>query len=75
MTSVMPIVLKDVPLQSFAHGTRTNDEQDVVRGQPLRDLLDESIEVLEAVRLAGGLRPTAAVADAGIVRGHGRSRW
>ena len=32
MTSVVPMALKDVPLQAFAHGTRTNDDQDVIRG-------------------------------------------
>ena len=61
------VALADVSLQAFAHGTGAEDEQRIVRGQPSRDLIDESIEVLEAVRLAGGLRPPAAMADAGIV--------
>jgi malic enzyme len=50
--------------QVFAHGPRTEDEQILVRRQAMRDLFDEPREMLEAVRLAGGLRwPTAAVAD------------
>jgi hypothetical protein len=58
----------DQSLQAFAHSTGTEDEQVVARRQAIRDLFDKSIEVLEAVRLAGGLpRPTAAVADGGIV--------
>ena len=60
--------LPDESFQAFAHGTGTEDEQVVARRQAIRDMFDKSIEVLEAVRLAGGLRrPTAAVADAGIV--------
>ena len=61
------VALADVSLQAFAHGTGAEDEQRIVRGQPSRDLIDESIEVLEAMRLAGGLRPPAAMADGGIV--------
>ena len=64
---VVFVALADTSLQAFAHGTGAEDEQRIVRVQPSRDLIDESIEVLEPVRLAGGLRPPTAMADAGIV--------
>lgn len=68
MASVVPIALGQVPLQAFMYGARTDDEQVVVRAQPMGDLHDKSLEVLEAVRLSGSLWATAtAVAHGGIV--------
>ena len=64
---VVLVRLADAVLQGFAHGTGTEDDQLIVRRQPSRDLFEESLEILEAVRLTGGLRPAAAVADVGVV--------
>ncbi len=45
-------------------GPGTQDQQVVARRQLVRDLGDKSVQVLEAVRLAGGLRDaTAAMAN------------
>ena len=63
----MFVRLADVALQDFAHGTETEDEQLIVRRQPNRALFEESLEILEAVRLTGGLRPAAAATDVGVV--------
>ena len=55
-------------LEVLADRPRAEDEQILVRRQSLRDLLDEPGQMLEAVRLAGGLRsPAAAVADPWVV--------
>jgi hypothetical protein len=60
--------LTDPSLELLAHDAWSEDDQIVVRRQPTRDLLDEALEVLEAVRLVGGLmRSTASVADGRIV--------
>jgi hypothetical protein len=50
------------------HGTWTDDEQIVLRGQATRDVFDESLEVLQAMWLARGLRrSTSPVTDGRIV--------
>jgi hypothetical protein len=55
-------------LQALGHGTWTEDEQIVPRRQATLDVFDESIEVLEAVWLARGLRrSTTPVTNGGIV--------
>jgi hypothetical protein len=62
------VELADVSFQAFVHGTRTEDEQVVVGGQAVRDVLDELPEVLEAVWLAGRLRtPASTVANHWVV--------
>lgn len=68
MTSMVRVALEDVPSQTFVDRPRTDDEQVVVRGQPVGDVHNESLEVLETVRLAGSLwAATATVANARIV--------
>jgi hypothetical protein len=57
-----------MPQQAFMDDTWAEEQQVVALRQPVRDVDDESLEVLEAVRLAAGLRAaSAAVADGGIV--------
>jgi hypothetical protein len=57
-----------MPLQAFVDDPWTEYQQVVAPRQPVRDVDDESLQVFEAVGLAGGLRaPTAAVANGGIV--------
>jgi hypothetical protein len=64
----MLVHVTDRSLQVLAHGPRTEDEQILVRRQSMCDLLDEPREMLEAVRLAGGLRAsTSTVADRWVV--------
>lgn len=64
---VMLVCLTDASLQVLAHGARTDQHKVVLGWQPHRDLVDEPLEVLEAMRLAGGRGPTAcAVAGARI---------
>jgi hypothetical protein len=66
--SVVLVVLRDSARQAFVDRPGTEDQQLVARGQPVRDVSDESIQVFDPVRLAGRLRATAAaVADGGIV--------
>jgi len=68
MAPVVLVALTDVALQAFAGGTRTEDEEVVVRYEAARDVLDELTQVLEAMGLTGGLRRSAApVAHGGIV--------
>jgi hypothetical protein len=49
--------------EAFVDGPGSQDQQVVARRQLVRDLRDKSVQVLEAVRFARGLRDaTAAVA-------------
>ena len=68
MAAVVSVALREVPRQAFVNWPGTEDQQRVVRGQPVRDLSDESVQVFDPVRLAGRLRAAAsAVSDGGIV--------
>lgn len=68
MTPVASVVLADAPDKAFMHRTRTDDEQVVVRDQPIGDPRDESLQVLQATRFDSALWVAAAArADGGIV--------
>jgi hypothetical protein len=68
METVALVALGELPRQAFVDGPRTEDQQVVARWQPVRDVCDESVQVFEAVGLAGRLRAApAAVTDGGIV--------
>lgn len=54
------ITLTNASLKALVHAARTEDEQGVVRGQAIRDVLDELPEVFEAMWLAGRLRSAAS---------------
>lgn len=63
-----PVALLEVPRQLFVNSPGTEDQQLVARRQPVRDLLDKSLQMFDPVRLAGGLRAAAAsVTNGGIV--------
>ena len=81
MASVVRVALSEVPGQAFVDTPLTKDQQVVDRTQPVGDVKHESLQVFEAVRLAGGLRATTAaamtdvrivpdVASRPVVRGH-----
>jgi hypothetical protein len=65
----MALVVQANPsFEALAHRARTEDDHVVVRRKPARDPLDEAFEVLDPMRLSGGLRrSTTSVTDAGIV--------
>jgi hypothetical protein len=54
------VALTNPSLKALVHVARTEDEQGVVRGQAVRDVLDELLEVFEAMWLAGRLRSAAS---------------
>lgn len=56
--------LAHVLLQLFADSPGSKDQQLVVGGQAARHAFDETMEMLEAMRFAGGLCPPAAAAMA-----------
>ena len=62
------VVLAQVSLESLPNGSRTEDQEVVIRRHAVCHLSDESVQVLEPTRFAGGLgRTSAAVPDAGLV--------
>jgi hypothetical protein len=65
----MDVTIGDVPLELLGHGARTQDQQIVLGGELPGDDIDESAEMLHAMRLAGGLGMAAApaLADRRIV--------
>jgi hypothetical protein len=67
MAVVTPVAFRDLSRQAFVDGPWTEDQQVVARGQPVRDVSDESVQVFDPMRLAGRLRAPAAVTDGGIV--------
>ena len=56
MAAVVPVALREVPCQAFVDRPGTEDEQIVARGQPVRDVSDEAVQVFDPVRLPGRLR-------------------
>ena len=65
---VVRLLLEDVPTEMVTYHARPEDHHVLFVRQAGRDLLQEAGEVLEAMRLACGLRdPAAAVADSGVV--------
>ena len=67
MTTVDPVTCSELPRQAFVDRPRTEHQQGVVRGQTIRDVGDESVQVFDPVRFACRLRAAAAVTDARIV--------
>ena len=66
--SVAAVTLGDVPGQAFVDCPGTQDQQVVAPGHSVRDVVDKSIQVFDAMRLAGGLRAAATtVTDGGVV--------
>ncbi|HEY7524726.1 MAG TPA: hypothetical protein VH720_13840 [Candidatus Limnocylindrales bacterium] len=66
--AVPGIGLGDLTRETLMHGSGTDDEKVVPGRKPGGDCIQEAGEMLEAVRLAGGLRnPTAAVAECGVM--------
>jgi len=64
----MLVGLPHASLEVLTHGARADQDEVVLCRQAHRDLIDEPLEVLEAVRLAGGLGgATPAVTDAGVM--------
>jgi hypothetical protein len=59
--------LADAPRQSFVDDPGSEDQQVVLRGSAVGDVLDEAPEMLQAVRLSCRLRPSTAVTNGGIV--------
>jgi hypothetical protein len=65
---VAPVALREPPRQAFVDRPGTEDQEVVASGQPVRDVSDESVQVFDAMRLAGRLRAAAAaVTDGRIV--------
>jgi hypothetical protein len=68
MASVVLVARRELPRQAFVDRPGTEDQQVVARDHPVRDVADKSIQVFDAVWLAGRLRDAAAaVTDCGIV--------
>jgi hypothetical protein len=56
-----------VPRQAFVNRPGTEDQQVVARGQPVRDVSDEVVQVFDPVRLPGRLRAAAAAVTNGWI--------
>lgn len=65
---MLRVELPEVCLEPLVHRTRAGEDDILVAREVIGHLLDEALEMLEPVRLPGGLRlPAAAVAGQRIV--------
>jgi hypothetical protein len=64
---VVRIAVRDMLGEALVNVAGTHDQQVIARRQPVRDLLHEALQVLQAMWLTNGVGAATAVTDRGIV--------